>query len=86
MTESQMQEWESLGGELISDPIAVSLGDNRMHIFCTGTDKGVWHKAFICNQWQEWESLGGELISDPIAVSLGDHLVSICWPLLEYNC
>ena len=60
---NQWQDWETLGGELVSDPVVVSLGNNRIHTFHKGTDKGLWHKAFICNQWQDWETLGGELVS-----------------------
>ena len=37
-------EWESLGGELTSDPVAVSLGNGRIDVFVRGTDKALWHK------------------------------------------
>jgi hypothetical protein len=47
MGKGRWQDEESLGGELVSDPVAVSLGNNEIHVFYRGTDKGLWHKAFI---------------------------------------
>jgi hypothetical protein len=77
MGKGRWQDEESLGGELVSDPVAVSLGNNEIHVFYRGTDKGLWHKAFICDQWQDEESLGGELVSDPVAVSLGNNEIHV---------
>jgi hypothetical protein len=72
---ARWQKEESLGGELASHPFVVSLGNNMIHTFYKGTDKALWHRAFIHNRWQKEESLGGELASHPFVVSLGNNMI-----------
>jgi hypothetical protein len=45
MTDWQKEEY--LGGELTSPPFAVTLGNNEIHVFYKGTDKALWHRAFV---------------------------------------
>ena len=44
---TEWNDWESLGGELISDPTVISLGNDRIDVFVRGTDKALWHKMWI---------------------------------------
>ena len=37
-------DWESLGGVLTSEPVAVAWGENRLDVFVRGTDNALWHK------------------------------------------
>jgi hypothetical protein len=77
MVMTEWNEWESLGGELISDPTVISLGNDRIDVFVRGTDKALWHKMWNGKKWNEWESLGGELISDPTVISLGNDRIDV---------
>jgi hypothetical protein len=38
--------WESLGGQITSDPSAVSWADNRIDVFTRGNDLTLWHQWF----------------------------------------
>ena len=58
-------DWESLGGNFTSPPVAVAWGSNRLDIFGRGTDGALYHKAWNGSAWlpslTNWESLGGDL-------------------------
>ena len=69
--------WESLGGNLILQPAAVSWGPNRLDIFTVGTDSALWHRWWDGSKWGGWESLGGALISAPTAVSWAANRIDI---------
>ena len=44
LKDNEWSEWDSLGGELVSDPVAISTTNNRIDVFVRGTDKALWHK------------------------------------------
>ncbi|HZC27285.1 MAG TPA: hypothetical protein VE287_09675, partial [Actinopolymorphaceae bacterium] len=58
-----------LGGDLASQPAAVSWAPGRMDVFARGTDNALWHRAYKTGGWLPWESLGGVLTSAPAAAS-----------------
>ncbi|KAL9131701.1 MAG: hypothetical protein Q9217_000442 [Psora testacea] len=70
-------ELENLGGECRAHyPIsAVTWGEGRLDVFCTGPDRALMHQYFDGSQWQpatgSLEYLGGGLTSGPSAVSWG---------------
>jgi hypothetical protein len=38
--------WEDLGGNIYSNPAAVSWGTNRIDVFAIGGDRAMWHKWY----------------------------------------
>jgi hypothetical protein len=56
--------WETLWGDLTSDPAAVSWGKGRMDVFAVGPDNALRHIYYDASLkgyeggWQDWESLG----------------------------
>ncbi|MEO6797992.1 MAG: CAP domain-containing protein [Candidatus Dormibacter sp.] len=56
--------WESLGGQLTSDPAAVSWGPGRIDVFARGTDNSLMH-TWYDGKWNGWQSLGGVLTASP---------------------
>jgi hypothetical protein len=73
--------WEQdLGGNLTSDPAAVSWGGNRIDVFWKGTDGHLKHKWYPFNGDWSWEQdLGGNLTSDPAAVSKAPGELNVFW-------
>jgi hypothetical protein len=64
-------DWESLGGILMTPPIADCPPDGLPYVFTLGTDSGVWcGRPVADNQtWFDWESLGIGLLSLPATVA-----------------
>ncbi len=60
--------WESLGGSLQFDPVAISWDGQRIDLFMRGEDNTLQHR-FYDGTWHTWESLGGSLASDPAVAS-----------------
>ena len=69
--------WESLGGVLQSQPVAVSWGPNRIDVFAMGDDSALYHRWWDGSSWGGWESLGGVLESPPAAVSWAPNRLDI---------
>ena len=57
------------GGNLVSQPAAVSWGPGRIDVFARGTDNALWHRVLTSGGWSSWESLGGTLSSAPAVAS-----------------
>ena len=38
-----MSNWQSLGGVITSEPVAVSWGPNRIDVFAKGQNDHLWH-------------------------------------------
>ena len=49
-------DWQSLGGQLTSDPSTISLRANHLDVFVRGTDGAVWHRWWDGNKWRDWEA------------------------------
>ncbi|EKD12963.1 sialidase [Drepanopeziza brunnea f. sp. 'multigermtubi' MB_m1] len=65
-------EWQSLGGNFISEPSIVSWGRGRYDLFGIGIDGAMYHRYYANGSWSaSWENLGGVLVSAPTAVSWG---------------
>lgn len=63
--------WESLGGDVSSDP-AVGINDNgRLEVFARWSDGSLRHayQRIFRALWSGWESLGGGLLGAPAVVS-----------------
>ncbi|WP_407542905.1 hypothetical protein Q0M94_24830 (plasmid) [Deinococcus radiomollis] len=69
--------WESLGGVILSDPVPVAWGPDRLDIFALGSDHALWHRWWNGSGWGGWESLGGLLTSPPSVVSWGPGRLDI---------
>lgn len=73
-----MAGWQSLGGSLTAEPVAVSgriLDEGGIiEVFAQGQDGALWHIkgtiGFVSTppKWSKWESLGGKIISKPSPV------------------
>jgi hypothetical protein len=66
------QNWESLGGILVSPPHAVMFGElnNVLSVFALGTDHAVWFRELVNGSWKAWDTLPGPtLTSSPHAVT-----------------
>ena len=59
----------NLGGDIASQPAAVSWASGRMDVFARGTDNALWHRAYVSGGWLAWERLGGILTSAPAVAS-----------------
>jgi hypothetical protein len=55
----------NLGGDLTSQPAAVSWGPGRIDVFARFTDNALWHRASTNDSWTAWARLGGILTSAP---------------------
>lgn len=58
--------WESLAGELTSQPVVGSNQDGRLEVFVRGTNGALFHRWQVVpgGTWADWESLGGYLTSE----------------------
>jgi hypothetical protein len=54
--------WQPLGGELTSQPGAVSLGGGAYAVFVRGTDGAVWQHVFSGTAWDAWQRVGGQVL------------------------
>jgi hypothetical protein len=71
------QDWDPLGGQFISNPVAVP-SQERIDAFGVGPDKAIWHNYTDVSGWRKsWESLGGLFISKPAAVSWGPDRIDV---------
>ncbi|GAB3427794.1 PLL family lectin [Flindersiella endophytica] len=59
----------NLGGDLASQPAAVSWGPGRIDVFARFTDNALWHRASTSGSWTAWARLGGILTSAPAVTS-----------------
>jgi hypothetical protein len=62
---NQWASWRSLGGILMSQPIADCPSRGLPYVFALGTDSGVWRIRSLGGDWSDWESLGVGLLSLP---------------------
>lgn len=69
--------YESLGGVILSDPVTVSWGPDRLDVFALGTDSALWHRWWDGASWGGWESLGGVLTSPPTAAAWGPDRLDV---------
>jgi len=58
-------DWENLGGNLTSTPVAASTAGNRIDLFGIGPDQGMVHRAWHGSSWTDWEELGAVLPACP---------------------
>ena len=63
-------EWEILGGDLTSTPVASTTAD-RLDIFALGPDQGMLHTRRTGTTWSAWEELGGCFTSTPVVLTSG---------------
>ena len=45
-------------GALGSDPVAISVGPSRIDVFALGSDRALWHRRKMGDNWLPWERLG----------------------------
>jgi C1A family cysteine protease len=74
-TQPHWSGWEDLGGVILSGATAASWAANRLDVFATGTDNGMWHRWWDGVAWRGWESLGGVVEDTPAAVSWGPNRI-----------
>jgi len=58
-----------LGGNLRSQPAAVSWAPGRLDVFARGADDALWHILYAGGRWSGWERLGGVISSAPAVAS-----------------
>ena len=82
-------EFENLGGECNAGyPLsAITWGEGRLDVFCTGPGRDMQHQYFDGSQWQPsagfLESFGGVFTSGPSAVSWGKGRMDVF--AIEYS-
>jgi hypothetical protein len=69
-------------GTLISPPVVVTLGQERLAVFGLGPDYSLYHwmydaAAALGTRWSAGESLGAGFCSTPAAVSAGDNRIDL---------
>jgi hypothetical protein len=72
--------WESLGGQLVGGPSAVSWSANRIDVFVHGGDSHLWHKWWDGTAWRGFEDLGmpaSGLASDPDVASWSEGRLDV---------
>jgi Repeat of unknown function (DUF346) len=69
--------WECLGGVLTSAPAVASWGANRLDVFVSGTDNGIWHKWYDGTKWRGFEPLAGLSASGPGAMGRAPNLIDV---------
>jgi hypothetical protein len=82
-------EWENIGGELYSDPIAVRSGSECVRLLATGPDNSLMTKQLFYGSWQpgplDWEILGDKLVGTPAMVSRTDDVLAVFYFGLDGN-
>src|SRR6266567_1598901 len=68
--------WESLGGSLQFDPVAISWDGQRIDLFMRGEDDTLQHR-FYDGSWHDWGSLGGSLLASPAVTSWGPNRLDV---------
>jgi hypothetical protein len=76
-----LNQWESLGGNIVGDPVAASWGPGRLDVFVVGTDDAIYHKAWTGSAWApsrtDWDYLGGATDEQPSVVSWGKNRLDL---------
>lgn len=60
---------QGLGGEIASEPSAVSWGSGHSAVFVRGTNAELWYLQWDNGSATGWTSLGGQIVWNPSAVS-----------------
>jgi hypothetical protein len=69
---------ESLGGNLASQPFALTRGNDRMEVFARASDNTLWHQWWDHGVgWGSGESLGGNLASAPFVLTRGNDRMEV---------
>ena len=68
-TNSKWSGWDSLGGVLMSEPVAVWTESNQLHVFALGELHNICHTWWDGTTWKPWETLSGRFISKPTVVA-----------------
>ncbi len=61
--------WTWLGGQLGSNPAAVSTMDGRIDVYARGSDSALWKRSLRGGMWSEWQSGGGCIAGEPAAAT-----------------
>ena len=68
LIEDKWEDWEDLGGNFISSPECLAMGEESLHCFLIGADRALMHKSFNGDSWSEWVSSAQSLIEKPSCV------------------
>ncbi|MBS2966790.1 hypothetical protein KGA66_27385 [Actinocrinis puniceicyclus] len=60
--------WQSLGGNLVSNPGVVAGGPNPIDLFAVGSNGDIWHRVYSSGTWAPW---GDELRPPPPGIAAG---------------
>ncbi len=71
------EEWERVGGYLVSAPSAFSQRANSIDTFVRRSDNGIVRRSLDDGTWGDWGILGGPFTSAPAAVSLGPNRIDL---------
>ncbi|KAK4670036.1 uncharacterized protein QC763_208200 [Podospora pseudopauciseta] len=76
--EKWLSDWESLGGDMISQPSAASLDNNLVDVFVYAKNNTIQTKRFYNGKWNDtWTELGKAITSPPYAVACGDSQMDV---------
>ncbi|MET9230784.1 trypsin-like serine protease [Lentzea sp. NPDC003310] len=65
--------WTPLGGDL-TGPVAAFVRGQELHLFGSGADGHLWHRAFVSGAWSAWEDLGGSATGRPAVIEYENGL------------
>ena len=70
--------WVNLGGNITSEPAAISRTSNTINVFARGTTNNLLHRSFTSTiGWSTWEDLGGSIASAPAVASRGQDYLNV---------
>ncbi|KAK4194535.1 hypothetical protein QBC40DRAFT_319322 [Triangularia verruculosa] len=76
--EKWLSDWESLGGDMISQPSAASLDNNVVDVVVYARNNTIQTKRFYNGQWNDtWFELGKAITSPPYAIACGDQQLDV---------
>ncbi|KAK0739513.1 hypothetical protein B0T21DRAFT_285148 [Apiosordaria backusii] len=76
--EKWLSDWESLGGDMISQPSAASLDNNMVDVFVYARNNTIQTKRYYNGKWNDtWSELGKAITSPPYAVACGDQQMDV---------
>lgn len=66
--ENEWYAWESLGGQIVSEPKAASWAEGRLDVFAQSTDGRLFHRAFDRGAWGMEEKFDTQISQPPTVI------------------
>lgn len=80
---TEWTSWETLGGDLLYSPAAISHGTGLIKVYAVGADRQLEMIEFKSGKWGDWEKLGSSLNGTPAIGDDGTGSFGVVVPGLE---